>query len=51
MFKLISRGGSYYTFGEHKWGPGRDKMVDAIREDLDLQDEIRKQVLDKVKNG
>jgi recombination protein RecA len=51
MFKLITRGGSYYSFGDHKWGPGRDVMVQAIREDLDIQDEIRKLVLDKVQNG
>ncbi len=50
MFKLIVRAGAYYRFGEHQW-QGRDAMVRGIREDLDIQDEIRKLVLDKVKNG
>lgn len=50
MFKFITRAGAYYRFGEHQW-QGRDGMVQGIREDLDIQDEIRKLVLDKVKNG
>ncbi|APC46342.1 hypothetical protein HWB05_gp080 [Streptomyces phage BRock] len=50
MFKVITRGGAYYNFGDQKW-QGRDKMVEAIREDLDMQDEIRRLVLDKVTNG
>lgn len=50
MFKLIVRAGAYYRFGENQW-QGRDAMVRGIREDLDIQDEIRKLVLDKVKNG
>lgn len=50
MFKIITRAGAYYRFGEHQW-QGRDGMVQGIREDLDIQDEIRKQVMDKVKNG
>ncbi|WPH58212.1 RecA-like DNA recombinase [Streptomyces phage Alone3] len=50
MFKFITRAGAYYRFGEHQW-QGRDGMVNGIREDLDIQDEIRKLVLDKVKNG
>lgn len=50
MFKFITRAGAYYRFGEHQW-QGRDGMVQGIREDLDIQDEIRKLVLDKVQNG
>ena len=50
MFKLIVRAGAYYRFGENQW-QGRDAMVRGIREDLDIQDEIRKLVLDKDKNG
>ena len=50
MYKVITRAGAYFRFGENQW-QGRDGMVDAIRQDLDIQDEIRKLVLDKVKNG
>lgn len=50
MFKIIVRAGAYYRFGEHQW-QGREGMVNAIREDLDIQDEIRNLVLDKVVNG
>ena len=50
MFKLIVRAGAYYRFGENQW-QGRDAMVRGIREDLDIQDDIRKLVPDKVKNG
>jgi len=50
MFQFITRAGAYYRFGEQQW-QGRDAMVNGIREDLDIQDEIRKLVLDKVLNG
>lgn len=50
MFKFITRAGAYYRFEDHQW-QGRDGMVQGIREDLDIQDQIRKLVLDKVQNG
>jgi recombination protein RecA len=37
-------GGGYYVFGEHRWR-GKDKLVAGVREDLDLQAEIRGAVM------
>ena len=50
MFKVIVRAGAYYRFGEYQW-QGRDAMVQGIRENVDIQDEIRKLVMDRVVNG
>lgn len=50
MFKFIIRAGGYYRFVEHQW-QGRDAMAQGIREDLDIQEELRRLVLDKVKHG
>lgn len=50
MLKVITRAGAYYRFEEQQW-QGLKAVADAVREDLDLQDGIRKMVLDKVKNG
>ena len=33
---VITRAGAYYSFGEGRW-QGKDKMLDAFREDLDMQ--------------
>lgn len=37
---LITRGGAYYSYGGQKW-QGKDAVVQAIREDLDLQQALR----------
>jgi recombination protein RecA len=37
-------GGGYYVFGEHRWR-GKDKVLAAVREDLDLQAELRGAVM------
>jgi recombination protein RecA len=37
-------GGGYYVFGEHRWR-GKDKVLAAVREDLDLQTELRSAVM------
>lgn len=49
-FKLITRSGAWYYFGEHKWNGG-DKMVEAMREDLDLQAEVSNAVMERIRNG
>lgn len=45
-FEVISRSGAYYSFGEGRW-QGKEKMLDAFREDLDLQ----KQLVSKVESS
>ena len=45
-FEVISRSGAYYSFGEGRW-QGKEKMLNAFREDIDLQ----KQLVSKVESG
>lgn len=42
--RIIGTNGSYYTFGGQQW-QGKDKMKAAIREDAELRDILRKEVL------
>lgn len=39
--EAIKRGGAYYSFGEQKW-QGKEALLAAVREDLDLQAELKK---------
>lgn len=47
LLGVIERAGAYYRFDGQQW-QGKDGLLAAIREDLDLQDGIRKVVLDLV---
>lgn len=38
--ELITRGGAYYTYGDQKW-QGKDALVDHVRGDLTMQEELR----------
>lgn len=40
---VLTRGGAWYTFGEHKW-QGADAVVQAVREDIDLREQMEKEV-------
>lgn len=42
---LITRSGPYYSYGSQKW-QGKDALVMAIREDLDLQQKLKKEAFD-----
>lgn len=44
FYDIIKRGGAYYTFGERKW-MGKEALLASLREEPDLQDEIRALVL------
>jgi len=39
--EAITRGGAYYTFDGQKW-QGKDALLAAVREDLDLQEKLTK---------
>lgn len=39
--EAIKRGGAYYSFGDQKW-QGKENLLLAVREDLDLQAELKK---------
>jgi recombination protein RecA len=43
LYDLIVRKGAYFEYGEHRWR-GRDAMVDGIREDLDVQQALEREV-------
>lgn len=45
---LITRSGPYYSYGTQKW-QGKDALVLAIREDLDLQQKLKKEAFDHFK--
>ena len=45
---LITRSGPYYSYGTQKW-QGKDALVLAIREDLDLQQTLKKEAFDHFK--
>lgn len=44
--ELITRAGAYYSYGDQKW-QGKDGVLQAVREDLDLQANIREAVFKK----
>lgn len=39
---IITRSGPYYSFSDQKW-QGKDALVSAVREDVELQRELKKQ--------
>lgn len=41
---VITRAGAYYSYGDQKW-QGKDALVMAVREDLDLQNELREKAV------
>ncbi len=45
-YDLITRAGAYYSYGDQKW-QGKDGVLQAVREDLDLRDKITKEVFTK----
>jgi recombination protein RecA len=47
---IVERRGGWYYYGERKW-QGAEVLVDSIREELDLKDDLERQVLDSLKNS
>lgn len=45
MEDIVERKGAFYSYGENKWR-GKDETLEAIREDVDLYEQIRDEVLD-----
>ncbi len=44
--EIISRAGAFYSYGGQKW-QGKDALLTGVREDLDLQAELRQKALEK----
>jgi recombination protein RecA len=49
LFGVIRKGGTWFSYEGYKW-QGKDKVLAAIREDLELQEAIKVEVLDRAKN-
>jgi recombination protein RecA len=45
-YELVTRAGAYYSYGDQKW-QGKDGVLQAVREDIDLRDKITKEVFAK----
>ena len=43
--KVVTRAGGWYNYGDRKW-QGIEKVIDSIREEIDLKEELRKLVMD-----
>jgi recombination protein RecA len=43
---LVTRAGAFYSYGDQKW-QGKDKVLDAVREDLELQSKMRTAVFER----
>ena len=43
-YEVITRGGAYYTYRDQKW-QGKEKLIASVREDLDLQEGLRREVM------
>jgi len=48
--KVIVRAGAYYRYSGKQW-QGADAMLDSIREDIDLRENLERDVLESVKVG
>ncbi|WP_188187588.1 hypothetical protein [Nonomuraea sp. SYSU D8015] len=44
LYDVIRRGGAIYTYGDRKW-KGKEDLLGSIREELDLQEELRSKIL------
>jgi recombination protein RecA len=48
--KVITRAGAYYRYADRQW-QGSDAMLASIREEIDLQETLERDVLDSIKAG
>lgn len=48
-FDIINKAGSWFSYGEEKIGQGREKVKTYLDENPDKAEEIKKKVMDKVK--
>jgi recombination protein RecA len=50
-FELIKKSGSWYSYNETKLGQGRESVVQLLKDNPDLHDELRKKVAEKTVPG
>ncbi|MEV4575991.1 hypothetical protein AB0K16_22365 [Nonomuraea jabiensis] len=46
LYDKIIRRGAYYTIGERRWGPGKDQLLEDLRHDVELQQQLRSEILE-----
>ena len=44
-YEVITRAGAFYSYKDSKW-QGKDKVLEALRADLGLQDELRDELME-----
>ncbi len=49
LYKIIKRAGAYYRYAGRQW-QGADALLASLREEIDLKEELEREVLDVVKN-
>jgi recombination protein RecA len=49
LYKIIKRAGAYYRYAGRQW-QGADALLSSLREEIDLKEELEREVLDIVKN-
>lgn len=49
-FNIIKKSGSWYSYGDTKLGQGRDSVVELLKDNPELNEEISTKVLDKIFN-
>jgi recombination protein RecA len=49
LYKIIKRAGAYYRYAGRQW-QGADALLASLREEIDLKEELEREVLDIVKN-
>ena len=47
--EIIKKSGTSYSYGEQKFGPGREKAKQMLRENKKLISEMKRKIWDKVK--
>lgn len=50
MMDIVSKKGSWYSYGDHRLGQGRDKALQYLRENPLLSEEIEKVIAPLSKN-
>jgi recombination protein RecA len=50
IYKVIERAGAYYRYGGRQW-QGKDAMLASVREEIDLQEALTREVLDAIQAG
>jgi recombination protein RecA len=48
--EVIKRGGAYYNFNDQKW-QGKENLLQAVREDIDLQNQLKQIATDHFLKG